>query len=54
VIYFDEIPKSESLCLNVEAKKAFPIVDLKPALIRIYSYYRREEEEVSIEYSIPK
>jgi len=51
-IYFDEIPKDKDICFNIKAKRAFPILDLKPALIKMYSYYRREEEEVAIEYSI--
>jgi len=53
VLYFDEIPSERDLCFNVDTKKAFPVLELKPALVRVYSYYRRDEEEVSVQYELP-
>ena len=48
-MYFDEV-RAEERCWSVALEKALPVEELKPAVVKLYDYYKTEDV-VSVEYA---
>ena len=48
-LYFDHMPK-EKACWDLEVKQSTVIEELKPAIVKIYDYYK-QEDKVSTDYN---